>query len=136
MDAAEERVSGAPAAYLSLVVATVGFTLTFWAWNLVAPPAGEFDRTRRMPSFARSLLVAVPVPASASHAGHPSEQRDGHRGRGRRPGQVRTAAGEGAVPQHGGQLLDRLHAAVRPGARVGCVCAALRMRSVRPDTPS
>ncbi len=31
--------SGAPAsaAYRNLVMATIGFTLTFWAWNLIVP---------------------------------------------------------------------------------------------------
>ncbi|MFG2823365.1 nitrate/nitrite transporter [Kitasatospora sp. NPDC048365] len=59
MSAAEERVS--PTAYVDLVTATVGFTLTFWAWNLIAPLAGEFDKTLHMSSFEQSLLVAVPV---------------------------------------------------------------------------
>ncbi|MFJ4681357.1 MULTISPECIES: MFS transporter [unclassified Kitasatospora] len=56
---ADERVSGT--AYTNLVVATVGFALTFWAWNLIAPLAGEFDKTLHMSSFAQSFLVAVPV---------------------------------------------------------------------------
>ncbi|MFJ5234934.1 nitrate/nitrite transporter [Kitasatospora sp. NPDC088391] len=54
-----DRVSGT--AWTNLVVATVGFTLTFWAWNLIAPLAGEFDKTLHMSSFGQSFLVAVPV---------------------------------------------------------------------------
>lgn len=49
------------AAWRNLVVATLGFTLTFWAWNLVAPLAGNFDERLHMSSTAQSLLVAVPV---------------------------------------------------------------------------
>ncbi|MFF9622729.1 MFS transporter [Streptomyces griseosporeus] len=49
------------AAWRNLVMATVGFTLTFWAWNLVAPLAGSFDERLHMTSFAQSVLVAVPV---------------------------------------------------------------------------
>ncbi|MFJ8038930.1 MFS transporter [Kitasatospora sp. NPDC096147] len=58
---AQERERVSTAAYVNLVTATVGFTLTFWAWNLIAPLAGEFDKTLHMSSFAQSLLVAVPV---------------------------------------------------------------------------
>jgi NNP family nitrate/nitrite transporter-like MFS transporter len=49
------------AAWLNLAVATVGFTLTFWAWDLIAPLAGSFDETLHMTDFAQSVLVAVPV---------------------------------------------------------------------------
>ncbi|BAJ27457.1 MULTISPECIES: MFS transporter [Kitasatospora] len=56
---ADDRVSGT--ACTNLVVATIGFALTFWAWNLIAPLAGEFDKTLHMSSFAQSFLVAVPV---------------------------------------------------------------------------
>lgn len=49
------------AAWRNLVVATVGFTLTFWAWNLIAPLAADLDDTLHMTSFAQSVLVAVPV---------------------------------------------------------------------------
>ncbi|CAM5642570.1 putative nitrate/nitrite transporter NarK2 [Streptomyces glaucescens] len=44
-----------------LLTATVGFTLTFWAWSLVAPLAGDLDERLHMTSFAQSVLVAVPV---------------------------------------------------------------------------
>ncbi|MFF7447981.1 MULTISPECIES: MFS transporter [unclassified Streptomyces] len=49
------------AAWRNLAVATIGFTLTFWAWNLIAPLAGDLDDTLHMTSFAQSVLVAVPV---------------------------------------------------------------------------
>ncbi|MFI9827375.1 nitrate/nitrite transporter [Streptomyces sp. NPDC051913] len=54
-----ERPSAA--AWRNLVVATIGFTLTFWAWNLIAPLASQFDDDLHMSSFAQSELVAVPV---------------------------------------------------------------------------
>jgi NNP family nitrate/nitrite transporter-like MFS transporter len=49
------------AAYRNLIVATVGFALTFWAWNLIAPLAGVFGSDLKLSSFAQSFLVAVPV---------------------------------------------------------------------------
>ncbi|MEV5725278.1 MFS transporter [Streptomyces pharetrae] len=50
-----------PAAWRNLLTATAGFTLTFWAWSLVAPLAGDLDERLHMTSFAQSVLVAVPV---------------------------------------------------------------------------
>ncbi|MCB5167743.1 MFS transporter [Streptomyces bambusae] len=49
------------AAWGNLALATVGFTLTFWAWDLIAPLASDFDERLHMTSFAQSVLVAVPV---------------------------------------------------------------------------
>ncbi|MEU8774283.1 MFS transporter [Streptomyces sp. NPDC048606] len=49
------------AAYRNLVVATVGFTLTFWAWDLIAPLASDYKDRLGLDSFQQSLLVAVPV---------------------------------------------------------------------------
>lgn len=49
------------AAWCNLAMATLGFTLTFWAWNLIAPLAADFDDRLHMSSFAQSALVAVPV---------------------------------------------------------------------------
>ena len=49
------------AAYRNLVMATVGFALTFWAWNLIAPLAGPFAEDVGISSFAQSVMVAVPV---------------------------------------------------------------------------
>ncbi|MEV7540925.1 MFS transporter [Streptomyces sp. NPDC089915] len=51
----------ASAAWLNLAVATVGFTLTFWAWDLIAPLASDLDERLHMSSLAQSTLVAVPV---------------------------------------------------------------------------
>ncbi|MEV5609239.1 MFS transporter [Streptomyces sp. NPDC052225] len=49
------------AAYVNLVMATVGFTLTFWAWNLIAPLGSAFGDSLGLSSFEQSFLVAVPV---------------------------------------------------------------------------
>nr|EIF89594.1 major facilitator superfamily MFS_1 [Streptomyces tsukubensis NRRL18488] len=49
------------AAYRNLIMATVGFTLTFWAWNLVSPLGGYYKDHLHLSSFEQSLLVAVPV---------------------------------------------------------------------------
>ncbi|GAA2419589.1 NarK/NasA family nitrate transporter [Streptomyces pulveraceus] len=49
------------AAYRNLVMATIGFGLTFWAWNLIAPLSGEYKERLGLTSFEQSLLVAVPV---------------------------------------------------------------------------
>ncbi|MFD9500529.1 nitrate/nitrite transporter [Streptomyces sp. NPDC060035] len=48
-------------AYRNLIVATVGFTLTFWAWNLIAPMSGDYKERLGLDSFQQSFLVAVPV---------------------------------------------------------------------------
>nr|WP_202456473.1 MULTISPECIES: MFS transporter [unclassified Streptomyces] len=44
-----------------MVLATIGFTLTFWAWDLVAPLGSDFKDRLNLSSFEQSLLVAVPV---------------------------------------------------------------------------
>lgn len=49
------------AAYRNLIVATVGFTLTFWAWALIAPLGSDFKESLGLNSFSQSVLVAVPV---------------------------------------------------------------------------
>ncbi|NGN64399.1 NarK/NasA family nitrate transporter [Streptomyces sp. A7024] len=49
------------AAYRNLIVATVGFGLTFWAWNLIAPIAANLNDKLGFSSFQQSLMVAVPV---------------------------------------------------------------------------
>ncbi|WEH33213.1 MFS transporter [Streptomyces sp. AM 4-1-1] len=49
------------AAYRNLVMATVGFGLTFWAWNLISPMSGAYKDRLGLSSFEQSLLVAVPV---------------------------------------------------------------------------
>lgn len=43
------------------MVATIGFGLTFWAWNLIAPLSGDYKERLGLSSFEQSLLVAVPV---------------------------------------------------------------------------
>ncbi|WP_328725169.1 nitrate/nitrite transporter [Streptomyces sp. NBC_00259] len=58
MDPAEKP---SPTAYVDLVLATVGFALTFWAWNLIAPLGGVYKDRLGLSSFEQSLLVAVPV---------------------------------------------------------------------------
>ncbi|MCX4677432.1 MFS transporter [Streptomyces sp. NBC_01433] len=49
------------AAYRNLAVATIGFALTFWAWNLIAPMSGDYKERLGLSSFQQSFLVAVPV---------------------------------------------------------------------------
>ncbi|MFB7558315.1 MFS transporter [Streptomyces brevispora] len=50
-----------PGAYRNLAMATIGFALTFWAWNLIAPMSGDYKDRLGLSSFQQSLLVAVPV---------------------------------------------------------------------------
>ncbi|MFG2946001.1 nitrate/nitrite transporter [Streptomyces adustus] len=49
------------AAYRNLVVATIGFAITFWAWNLIAPIATPLGEKLSLTSVQQSLMVAVPV---------------------------------------------------------------------------
>ncbi|MEU9864326.1 MFS transporter [Streptomyces sp. NPDC047971] len=42
-------------------MATIGFALTFWAWDLIAPLAGDYGDRLNLSSFQQSLLVAIPV---------------------------------------------------------------------------
>ncbi|MGC4983766.1 nitrate/nitrite transporter [Streptomyces sp. DT193] len=49
------------AAYRNLVVATIGFALAFWAWNLISPLATGLGVKLSLSSFEQSLMVAVPV---------------------------------------------------------------------------
>ncbi|WP_434597862.1 nitrate/nitrite transporter [Streptomyces sp. A5-4] len=49
------------AAYRNIVMATIGFTLTFWAWDLIAPLGTAYKDRLGLSSFEQSLLVAVPV---------------------------------------------------------------------------
>ncbi|MEV0093966.1 MFS transporter [Streptomyces sp. NPDC050738] len=48
-------------ACLNLALATVGFALTFWAWDLIAPLGSDYKDDLGLSSFQQSLLVAVPV---------------------------------------------------------------------------
>nr|WP_142056716.1 MFS transporter [Pseudonocardia kunmingensis] len=44
-----------------LALATVGFTLTFWAWALLSPLGAALRDELSLSSFQQSLVVAVPV---------------------------------------------------------------------------
>jgi NNP family nitrate/nitrite transporter-like MFS transporter len=46
---------------LMLGLATLGFTLCFWAWALLSPLAVSFTAALHLTSFQQALLVAVPV---------------------------------------------------------------------------
>ncbi|WP_104523656.1 MFS transporter [Blastococcus atacamensis] len=48
-------------AWVMLVVATVGFTVNFWAWALVSPLGAFFTDELGLSALQKSLLVAVPV---------------------------------------------------------------------------
>ncbi|WP_327351124.1 MFS transporter [Streptomyces sp. NBC_01304] len=58
-NAAEGRPPAA--AYRNLALATLGFTLTFWAWDLIAPLGSDYKDRLGLSSLQQSLLVAVPV---------------------------------------------------------------------------
>ncbi|MFJ6698098.1 nitrate/nitrite transporter [Streptomyces sp. NPDC091272] len=60
---AAKAADGKPsaAAYRNLFVATLGFMLTFWAWDLIAPLAVGYKERLGLSSFQQSLLVAIPV---------------------------------------------------------------------------
>ncbi|WP_310724917.1 MFS transporter [Streptomyces sp. N2A] len=49
------------AAYRNLAVATLGFTITFWAWNLISPLGNAFKSSLDLTHVQVSALVAVPV---------------------------------------------------------------------------
>ncbi len=41
-------------------MATIGFTLTFWAWNLIAPMSGDYkERLGPPPSLLLAALTAI-----------------------------------------------------------------------------
>lgn len=69
MSAASRRTAAAGCApalagaapWRNLVMATLGFTINFWAWNLIGPLGPTFGRDLRLSSGTQSLLVAVPV---------------------------------------------------------------------------
>lgn len=45
----------------NLVLATLAFAVTFWAWNLIGPLSGSYSRQLRLSPTQTSLLVAIPV---------------------------------------------------------------------------
>lgn len=49
------------AAAVNLTLATVAFTVNFWAWNLIAPLSASYTRMLHLDSTQNALLVAVPV---------------------------------------------------------------------------
>ncbi|MET3988174.1 NNP family nitrate/nitrite transporter-like MFS transporter [Streptomyces sp. PvR034] len=55
----DRQTSVAP--YRNLIMATLGFTLTFWAWDLIAPLATGYKDRLGLSSLQQSLLVAIPV---------------------------------------------------------------------------
>ena len=54
------------AAWRNLIMATAGFTLNFWAWNLIGPLGPTFGKNLHLSSATQSLLVAVPVLVGAA----------------------------------------------------------------------
>ncbi|WP_219512262.1 MFS transporter [Nonomuraea ceibae] len=44
-----------------LVLATVAFAVNFWAWGLLSPLGGVYEKQLRLTAFEVSVLVAVPV---------------------------------------------------------------------------
>ncbi|WP_246102199.1 MFS transporter [Streptomyces piniterrae] len=53
------------AAYRNLTLATLGFTITFWAWNLISPLGHAFKAALGLTSFEEAVLVAAPVVVGA-----------------------------------------------------------------------
>ncbi|GAB3344992.1 MFS transporter [Modestobacter lapidis] len=49
------------AAWTMLAVATVGFTINFWAWALISPLGALYTQALGLSALQKSLLVAVPV---------------------------------------------------------------------------
>ncbi|GAA4926583.1 NNP family nitrate/nitrite transporter-like MFS transporter [Nonomuraea thailandensis] len=45
----------------NLALATVAFAVTFWAWNLIGPLSGSYNRMLHLSPTQTSLLVAIPV---------------------------------------------------------------------------
>ena len=57
-----ETATPSAAAYRNLVMATIGFALTFWAWNLIAPMSGDYKDRLGLSSFP----VARPAASDAA----------------------------------------------------------------------
>jgi MFS transporter, NNP family, nitrate/nitrite transporter len=45
----------------NLILALIGFTMTFWAWNIVAPLGVQYSTQLGLSATQQSLLVAMPV---------------------------------------------------------------------------
>ncbi|MEU4548328.1 MFS transporter [Nonomuraea dietziae] len=46
---------------VNLVLATIAFAVTFWAWNLIGPLSGTYNRLLGLSPTQTSMLVAIPV---------------------------------------------------------------------------
>jgi NNP family nitrate/nitrite transporter-like MFS transporter len=46
---------------LNLALATVAFTISFWAWNLIGPLGIRYAEDMDLSSTAKSVLVAIPI---------------------------------------------------------------------------
>ncbi|PYE19513.1 NNP family nitrate/nitrite transporter-like MFS transporter [Williamsia limnetica] len=46
---------------LNLVLATVAFTISFWAWNLIGPLGVRYATDMDLSATAKSVLVAIPI---------------------------------------------------------------------------
>ncbi|MFB9529305.1 MFS transporter [Nonomuraea roseola] len=46
---------------VNLVLATIAFAVTFWAWNLIGPLSGTYSRLLELSPTQTSMLVAIPV---------------------------------------------------------------------------
>ena len=63
-DAAATTAAGAqelPGRTKNLLLALLAFTITFWAWNMVAPLAVQYTAEMGLTSTEASLLIATPV---------------------------------------------------------------------------
>ncbi len=45
----------------NLVLALLGFTITFWAWNIIGPLGVRYSPSSGLSPTQKSLLVAMPV---------------------------------------------------------------------------
>lgn len=62
MTEASERQTGIErSAYLALGIATLVFTVNFWAWGLISPLGPRYKALLHLSPLALSVLVAVPV---------------------------------------------------------------------------
>ncbi|MFJ9412889.1 MFS transporter [Streptomyces sp. NPDC101227] len=53
------------AAYRNLILATLGFTITFWAWNLIPPLGSAFKAGLHLTDLQVTALVAAPLAAGS-----------------------------------------------------------------------
>lgn len=58
---AGDRRGAVPGAMWNLVLATVAFTVTFWAWNLIGPLSRTYTQQLNLSPAQTSILVAIPV---------------------------------------------------------------------------